>query len=155
MTTQCTGNPQADLLRRRLLNSCSLISELWFRGYTVGRAKDSMRLCHTEKMGLRFCKGLPHYRWSQPVFPAWHLCKSWTNKQDGCQKHSPPGSPKDDLRIAHSVHLCGDDPRKSPRACLCCVELRQGDDVRTAGQQLKTLLIPSDTQILCNTLTLQ
>lgn len=68
------------------------------------------------------------------------------NKQNNCGlKYSLPRSPKGHLLIAHSVQGIWGICQEPTWACVRLSRLRPGDGMRIAEQQIKTLLIPSDT----------
>ena len=60
-------------------------------------------------------------------------------------KHTPSYSPKDHFQIARSFQGIKGIYQKPTWACVWLFRLRPGQDMRTAGQQIKTLLIPLDT----------
>ena len=60
-------------------------------------------------------------------------------------KHTPSYSPKDHFQIAHSFQGIKGIYQKPTWVCVWLFRLGPGQDMRTAGQQIKTLLISLDT----------
>ena len=56
-------------------------------------------------------------------------------------KHNSSCSPKDHFQIAHSFQGIKGIYQKPTWACVCLFRLRPGQDMRTAGKQIKTLCL--------------